>query len=240
MEAKIDELMTLVRGQSLALAETKTMLSESLGRVAKLEEQVTSQQSVIDSQHKEILQLKDSVNYINQQSRANSIRLLGFPVTEDEKVTTDGTKSLSTRVYDKILKPVLTIAKAKGDLSTVPTMPNTIANIYRAGKLNSPKPPPIVITFSSSQTRLAVLRHKRNNLPALSDDEKRAGIKSYVLAEDLTSPTFRMLKLLHSDERINKAWLTEGRLYFILRNDTNNTIHRVKSVFLPIEKIIPF
>jgi hypothetical protein len=119
-------------------------------------------------------------------------------------------------------------------------MPNTIANIYRAGKLNSPKPPPIVITFSSSQTRLAVLRHKRNNLPAPSDDEKRAGIKSYVLAEDLTSPTFRMLKLLHSDERINKAWSTEGRLYFILRNDTNNTIHRVKSVFLPIEKIIPF
>jgi hypothetical protein len=240
MEAKIDELMSLVRGQSLALAETKTMLAESLGRVAKLEETVTTQQIQIDTQDKEILQLKDSVNFLNQQSRANSIRLLGFPVTEDEKHSTDVTKSLSTRVYDKILKPVLTIAKAKGDLSTVPTMPNTIANIYRAGKLNSPKPPPIVISFSSSQTRLAVLRNKRNNLPTPSDDEKRGGIKSYILAEDLTSPTFRMLKLLHADERVSKAWSTEGRLYYILRNDSNNTIHRVKSVFLPIEKIIPF
>jgi hypothetical protein len=142
MEAKIDELMSLVRGQSLALAETKTRLAESLGRVSKLEEQVTSQQKQIDVQNKEILQLQDSVNFLNQQTRATSIRLLGFPVTDDEKMTTDGTKSLSTRVYEKILKPVLTIAKAKGDLSTVPTMPNTIANIYRAGKLNSPKPPP--------------------------------------------------------------------------------------------------
>jgi hypothetical protein len=173
--------------------------------VTKLEEQVTSQQNQIDTQSKEILQLKDSVNFRNQQSRANSIRLLGFPVTDDEKVSTDGTKYLSIRVYDKILKPVLTSAKAKGDLSTVPTMPNTIASIYRAGKLNSPKPPLIVITFSSSQTRLAVLRHKRNNLPTPSDDEKRGGIKSYILAEDLTSPTFRMLKLLHTSERINKA-----------------------------------
>jgi hypothetical protein len=125
-------------------------------------------------------------------------------------MSTDGGKSLSSRVYEKILKPVL----------------------------NSPKPPPIVITFSSSQTRLAILRHKRNNLPTPSDDEKRGGIKNYILAEYLTSPTFRMLKLLHADERISKAWSTEGRLKFILCSDPN-TIHRVKSVFLPIKKIIP-
>jgi cell division protein FtsB len=75
MEAKIEELMSLVRGQSLA--ETKTMLAESLGRVAKLEEQVSSQQILIDAQDKEILQLKDSVNFLNQQSRAYFIRLLG-------------------------------------------------------------------------------------------------------------------------------------------------------------------
>jgi hypothetical protein len=239
MEAKLDELMALVRGQSKALDETKSMLAESLGRVAKLEEHVSTLQLRLDAQDKEILQLKDSANFLNQQSRANSIRLLGFPVTDDEKMSTDGGKSLSTRVYEKILKPVLAVAKAKGDLSSIPTLPNTISSIYRAGKLNSPKPPPIVISFSHSQTRLAVLRHKRNNVPSPSDDEKRNGIKSYILAEDLTSSTFRMMKQLQADERVCKVWSAEGRLKFTLHSDVN-TIHRVKSVFLPIEKIIPF
>jgi hypothetical protein len=239
MEAKIDELMSLVRGQSKALEETKAMLADSLGRVAKLEEQTSSLQSRVESQDKEILQLKDSVNYLHQQSKASSVRLLGFPVSDDEKMSTDGGKLLSTRVYEKILKPVLAIAKAKGDLSSVPTMPNTVYNIYRAGKLNSPKPPPIVITFSNTQTRLAVLRHKRNNIPSPSDDEKRSGTKSYSLVEDLTSPTFRMLKLLQADERVSKVWSADGQLKFTLRGESN-TVHRVKSVFLPIEKIIPF
>jgi hypothetical protein len=239
MDAKIDELMSLVRGQSKALEETKAMLAESLGRVSKLEEQVSSLQLRVDSQDKEILHLKDSANFISQQSKASSIRLLGFPVTEDEKASTDGGRSLSTRIYDKVLKPVLAVAKAKGDLSSVPTLTNTISNIYRAGRISGPRPPPIVITFSNSQTRLAVLRHKKNNVPPPSDDEKRNGIKSYLLVEDLTSPTFRMLKTLQADERVCKAWSADGRLKFTLHSDPN-TIHRVKSVFLPIEKIIPF
>jgi hypothetical protein len=239
MDAKLDELMSLVRGQSKALEETKAMLAESLSRVASLEDKASSLQRRVDDQDKEILLLKDSVNHLSQQSKANSIRLLGFPVSEDEKMSTDGGKALSTRIYEKILKPVLAIAKAKGDLSSVPTMPNTITSVYRAGKLNSPKPPPIVISFSSSLTRLAVLRHKKNNLPSPSDDEKRSGIKSYLLVEDLTSPTFRMLKLLQADERVNKVWSADGRLKFTLRSDSD-TIHRVKSVFLPVEKIIPF
>jgi hypothetical protein len=174
---------------------------------------------------------------LNQQSKASSIRLLGFPTTDEEKMSTDGGKSLATRVYEKILKPVLAIAKAKGDLSSTPTLPNTISSIYRAGKLNSPRPPPIVINFTNSQTRLAVLRNKRNNIPSPSDDEKRNGVKSYILAEDLTSPTFRMLKLLQADERVAKVWSSDGRLKFTLRSDSS-TIHRVKSVFLPVEKII--
>jgi hypothetical protein len=239
MDAKIDELMALVRGQSKALEETKAMLAESLGRVAKLEDQVSTLQHQVVSRDNEILLLKDSVNHLNQQARASSIRLLGFPVTEEEKMSTDGGKLLSTRVYDKILKPVLNIAKAKGDLSSIPTVTNTVSCIYRAGKLNSPKPPPIVISFTNSQTRLAILRNKKNNVPPPSDEEKRSGIKSYILAEDLTSPTFRMMKLLQADERVCKVWSAEGRLKFTLRSDTN-TIHRVKSVFLPVDKIIPF
>jgi hypothetical protein len=77
MEAKINEILSILRDQSKALEETRALLSDSLGRVSKLEEQVTALQSTVLSQDREIRLLKDKANAADQLTKANNIRLIG-------------------------------------------------------------------------------------------------------------------------------------------------------------------
>ncbi len=116
-----------------------------------------SQKSTIEALTADVRSLKDIVNHHEQQSRATSLRIFNFPGSCDET-------GLATKVYDRLLKPILAAAKAKGDLATLPQVGNTIEDIYRAGKFaagaNKP-PPPIVVKLTSPTIRMALLRNKR-------------------------------------------------------------------------------
>jgi hypothetical protein len=236
MEAKINEILSILRDQSKALEETRALLSDSLGRVSKLEEQVTVLQSTVSSQDREIRLLKDKANVADQLTKANNIRLIGYPATDEETKSTDGGKSFATRIYEKILKPVLAVAKAKGDITSVPSLANTVEAVYRAGKISGSSTPPIVIIFNNRAARLAVLRNKRNNIPLPTDEEKSSGAKRYIIAEDLTGPSFRMLRLLQADDRVSKVWSAEGQIRYVLKSDP--TIKKVTSVHLTVDQII--
>jgi hypothetical protein len=236
MEAKINEILSILRDQSKALEETRALLSDSLGRVSKLEEQVTALQTTVSSQDREIRLLKDKANAADQLTKANNIRLIGYPATDEETKSTDGGKSFAARVYEKILKPVLAVAKAKGDITSVPTLANTVEAVYRAGKISGSHTPPIVVIFNNRAARLAVLRNKRNNIPMPTDEEKTAGAKRYIIAEDLTGPSFRMLRLLQADDRVSKVWSAEGQIRYVLKSDS--TIKKVTSVYLSVDQII--
>jgi hypothetical protein len=236
MEAKINEILSILRDQSKALEETRALLSDSLGRVSKLEEQVTVLQSTVSSQDREIRLLKDKANAADQLTKANNIRLIGYPATDEETKSTDGGKSFATRIYEKILKPVLAVAKAKGDITSVLSLANTVETMYRAGKISGSHTPPIVIIFNNRAARLAVLRNKRNNIPMPTDEEKSAGAKRYIIAEDLTGPSFRILRLLQADDRVSKVWSAEGQIRYVLKSDP--TIKKVTSVHLSVDQII--
>ena len=62
-------------------------------------------------------------------------------------------------------------------------------------------------------------------------------MKRYVMVEDLTSPTYSLLKELQDHSGVAKAWTIEGRIRFT-RVDKPNEIIKIKSVFTHIEKII--
>jgi hypothetical protein len=236
MEAKINEILSILRDQSKALEETRALLSDSLGRVSKLEEQVTALQSTVSSQDREIRLLKDKANAADQLTKANNIRLIGYPATDEETKSTDGGKSFASRIYEKILKPVLAVAKAKGDITSVPSLANTVEAVYRAGKISGSHTPPIVVIFNNRAARLAVLRNKKNNIPMPTDEEKTAGAKRYIIAEDLTGPSFRMLRLLQADDRVSKVWSAEGQIRYVLKSDP--TIKKVTSVHLTVDQIL--
>jgi hypothetical protein len=227
-----------VREQSKALEATRALLSDSLGRISKLEEQVAVLQTTVSSQDREIRQLKDSANNAAQLTKANSIRLIGYPALEEETKSTDGGKSFTARIYEKILKPVLSVAKAKGDIPSVPSLANTVEAVYRAGRVSpGAHPPPIVITFNNKAARLAVLRNKRNNIPNPTDEERSLGAKKYIIAEDLTGPSFRMLRLLQNDERVSKVWSVDGNIRFVLKADPSS-IKKVASVYVSVDQLI--
>ncbi len=49
----------------------------------------------------------------------------------------------SSKVYDRVLKPILAAAKTKGDIPSVPNVHNSVYTIFRAGRVVPNKPPPL-------------------------------------------------------------------------------------------------
>ena len=201
--------------------------------VAALETQVRDQAEVIKTLTSEVTFLKDKVNSMEQLQRGNAIRLYGFPGSNDET-------GLAGKVYERVLKPILAAAKSKGDIASVPQVNNAVEEVFRAGRFaagSGKPPPPVIIKFVSSSTRLAVLKNKRVSMPSPTEGEKASGLKRFVIAEDLTTPTYRKLQEILKDERVSKAWTIGGDIWFMLTGE-NSRPQKVKCVFDPIDKIL--
>ena len=217
--AKIDELVTRttqLETQNLHLAERCTSLEKNLSTVSK-----------------EVKELKDQNNFFLQSSKSNAVRLFNFPGSNDET-------NLSAKVFDRILKPIFTAAKTKGDIPSVPKESTVIDSIFRAGRFspgrNKP-PPPIIIKFSSAAHRTAIFKNKRINMPSPSEEEKTLGIKKFIIAEDLTTPTYRKYQELLKDDRVARAWTYDGSIFFVLKGEGKPVV-KVKSVFDDLELIL--
>jgi uncharacterized coiled-coil protein SlyX len=214
-------------------------ISKKQGIIVKLEEKITvlesktaSQEATISSLCKEVRMLKESNNDRDQASRGLTLRLFGLPLTKDEQ---DGTKTTSSVAYDRILKPVLSAAKTKGIITSIPQLPTLVSECYRARRSGSGPPesasaPPIIIKFINPLHRLALLRCKKDNTPSPSDSERAAGFKRFVMVEDLTPANHTMLKDLQNDDRVSKVWSVDGRIRFVLSGD-DQSVKKVKSVF---------
>jgi hypothetical protein len=227
---KLDEILTLLRNQGSDIAETKKMLADSQARVSKLETKVASLE-------KEVKRLKETSNDREQSAKSRTVRLFGYATSDEETRSTDGGKSFNNKLYDGIIKPCLNAAKTSGDIPSTPQFTTAVEKIYRAGKSANPsRPAPIIITFTSETYRLAVLRNKKSALPDPSPSEREAGIRRYLVVEDLTPANYTMLKSLQQREEVDKAWTIEGRIRFTLRGDS--TVRKVKSVFDSVETII--
>ena len=57
------------------------------------------------------------------------------------------------------------------------------------------------------------------------------------MVEDLTSPTYKLLKELQDHTAVAKAWTIEGRIRFS-RVDKPDEVVKVKSIFNHVEQII--
>jgi hypothetical protein len=92
---------------------------------------VAHEQSITELQ-KEVKQLKEAGNVRDQEASANVVRIFNFPTTDDESANSN--KILASKVYERVFKPVLTAAKAKGDLATLPQQQTLIEDCF------SPRP----------------------------------------------------------------------------------------------------
>jgi hypothetical protein len=205
------------------------MLVDSQAKVAILETKVTSLE-------KEVKRLKESSNDRDQATKSCSLRLFGY-ATSEEETASDGGRVFQNKLYDKIIKPCFNAAKANRELQTVPQFSTAINKIYRVGKsTHIARPAPIIITFASETFRMAVLKNKRTSLPTPLVSERDAGIRRYMLVEDLTPANYNMLKQLHNCDEIEKVWSIEGRIRF--KKCGQNTVYKVKSVFDSVDTIL--
>ncbi len=92
----------------------------------------------LDALQQELVNVKISANNRDQLLRMKSVKVSGFPVSEEERSASDPEKFLAKRIYDKILVPILTAAKEDGALDSVPTLTKTIEVIRR---INTWSPP---------------------------------------------------------------------------------------------------
>jgi hypothetical protein len=230
LEDKMDIVLQLLIRQSRQL----TIYEE---KISALENANKKLSSTVNSLNREVYTLKNTINIRELQARSNSVRLFGLSMADDETGATDGGKALAARIYDKILKHILVEAKAKGP---VPSCSSVVEECYRVGKAgpDRSKPPPVVIKFCNKAIRLTVMRNKKTGMPTPSASDAAAGIKCYVIVEDLTKDSHRLLKSLAADERISKVWSRDGSIRFILAGDKTNKVVKVKSVYDQLEEII--
>ena len=147
---------------------------------------------------------------------------------------------LKERIFNRILNPILSLAKDKGFLAEQPTVENTISSCYRLGMAaavpNTGNPPPLIVKLSSSDTRINVMKCKREAVFGPNQAEKEMGCRFFAIAEDLTQPTYKKMKELQDHEDVDKAWSFEGRLQFTLVG--SKTVHKVASVYDDVNVII--
>ena len=229
----------MLKDQSALINETKALLADSQAKVSVLETKVTTLELTVDALSADVLSLKEQLNTRNQEGKLNNARLFGIPYTDEETKSTDGGEAFKKLIYDRFVKPCLNAARANGDIPTVPHAANTIVKLNRIGKAGAPgsRPCPLLLSFANHDLRNAVFRNKKACFPTPSDAEKTNGVKRYVMVEDLTSPTYSLLKELQDHSGVAKAWTIEGRIRFA-RADKPNEIVKVKSVFTHIEKLI--
>jgi hypothetical protein len=229
-----DNLTTdqMIRQIFASVKNIETSMSQVQSRVVVLEDNVAKL-------NRQVYDLQNVVNTREQELKSQSVRVTGFPFTEEERASTDG-KYLSKKIYDRILTPILNQAKTKNHIERVPTLANTIQSCFRVGqaaaRTGTGAPPPVILKLSSDVIKLAIMRNKRQATPAPTPEEKNLGITRFIVSEDLTPPCFRLLKDLQRNEEVGKVWTVDGRIRWMLK-DSNN-IHRVKSVFDSVESII--
>jgi hypothetical protein len=208
-------------------------------RFSEQQQRITKCESNVDVLNKQVYDLQNIVNLREQELRGLSVRVSGLPYLEDEKASTDS-KFLAKRVYDRIFLPMLNYAKSRNEVDKIPTLNNTISSCYRVGpaaaRTNTTSPPPIVIKFVNEHVRLAILRNKRQHTPSPTNEEMSAGYKRFIIAEDLTPQCFKLLRELQRNEDIAKAWTSDGKIRFVLKDST--VIHRVKSVYDSVQVIL--
>ncbi len=206
------------------------LFSEQQEKISKLEKDVKTLKTKLHV-------LKNTVNAREQEDRSLNLRISGVAFTAEEKANPS---SINKLVYDRVLLPIINLAKTNKILERAPTLANTITSAYRvrasSALTGTASPPPVIVRIATDQLRLAILQSKRRGTPPPLPSEVDLGIRSISVQEDLTPPTYKMLREIKRREEVHSAWTIAGRIRFRLTG--SDRIHHVRSVFDSVEDII--
>jgi hypothetical protein len=190
----------------------------------------------------EVSYIKETLNRVDQDSKACIIRVSGLSISDTEMNQHGFEKAIIKKVYDRVVKPILSVAKNNGDIDSVPNMLNVLEQGYIANrggkdKQGRPLPPVLAVRFTNRFLRNTVMRLRRDNMPSPSDAERAAGISRYYINEDLTPETAKKVKELRNCEQVERVWTIDGRIRFTKVGDSNSII-KLSSPFISVEEAL--
>ena len=247
MEIKSKDNITLGDLYELVLAN-QTILNEltlKTEMITQLSTKVTNLEAKVETLEKEMKDMQGNVNDREQYARSWSIRINGLDVSKEEEDRLGKDRAVMKKAYDRVLKPILQAAKDEGVIESVPSSYyNLLENGHKlqyfkrpGAKPSKPGPPAVIVRFSSRFMRNTVLRNKRKHTPNPSAAEVVAGSSKYSIYEDLTRMNFQLLKSLIEDTRFSKCWTVDGKIRFILAEDSTNRIHIVTNIHQSLDVI---
>ena len=235
-EAKLD----LILKQLTVLGPIQATLEDLRSSIRDVKEEVNSVRFEVDCHtdrlnrlEAEMQEQKDISNQQQQQLRSLTLRLLNMPVTRGEK--DDNNAGLRARVYETVLKPLLLAAKAAKDISSVPQSATLIEACFRplntaaVGGADDP-PPHVIIKLSSRPLKIAILKN-RKHMPKPAEGDGR-----FILVEDLTPATHKMLSAISKSKAASKIWTIDGNIKFTMEGVEG--VRTVKSVYDPLFKVL--
>jgi hypothetical protein len=236
LDQRLDHILAI-------LMETKSICLQNQKEIVTLKEKIISLEKENNTVKRELRVAKESTNRYELASRFLTVRVLGLPVSAEERAAAspeDRNKAAVKNAYDKILKPILTVAKAKGHLEVVPQLKTTIEEGFRINsnakdKRGVPYPPPLILRFTHKSYRTAVFLFKREAFA--SPGGASPDNINFFIVEDLTTPTLNKMKELRADDRVGKVWTTEGQIRFTLV-DAPSKVLKFRGVYSPLSEII--
>ena len=213
---------------------------ELLAKFEEVKTELTAVKSVATAQSKEIFILKTKMNEFEQQDKARSLRIFGLRITKEDDEALGTNKAVVKRIYDRIVKPILTIAKSKNMIDSVPQLGNCLVEGYRVGpppKSDSATPPPCGQVPHQGDPWRGVETQEGEHPPP-SREEKDAGVKRIIVVEDLTPATHNKLKELVAHADFEKVWTFNGAIRYTLTSDKEKYVRKLASPFTPVPEIL--
>ena len=236
-DAKLDLILVQLKALGpiqATLEDLKASICDVKEDVRSLQYEVATHGDRLAALERDMLIQQDIANGQQQHLRSLTLRLLNLPVVPGE--TEDNNAGLRTRVYDTVLKPLLTAAKAAKDLSSVPQVTTVIEACFRPFNSTDQDKghPPVIIKISSKPIKIALLKNRKSlPKPAEKSTEKNTRL---ILVEDLTPATHKMFAAISKDKDTDKTWTINGTIKYTRLG--HPTVYTVKSVFSPLNMVL--
>jgi hypothetical protein len=214
------------------------LLSEQLGNIEDSMKQLAAEnieiKTSITSTQNTLHTVQNNLIRMDQYNRSWSVRIMELSLAPAEE---DNPFRLLEVVYTKVFLPILQGAL---DKDLIPRIPSCEQLLERAHVLPAPKPgatKPIICRFLNRDYRSVCFRLKKeyatraNGVP--SDKRPRY---AYPFYEDLSAATFKKMKELQADPRVDSCWSINGQLRFKLTGSEG--VKRVNQIMDPIDSII--
>jgi hypothetical protein len=217
------------------------LLTEQLGNIEESLKIISSEnvsiKSTLAANQANITSVQSNQIRLDQYQRSWSVRVMELQLSPQEE---DNPFRLAEAVYTKVFLPILNGALSEDLIPKIPSCDQLLelAHVLPASKPGSIKP--IICRFLNRDYRSICFRLKKKYATRSTSTPPGSGDKrpryAFPFYEDLSAATFKKMKEVQADSRVESCWSVNGQLRFRLAG--SDTVKRVYNIMDPIDTII--